>query len=187
MDEAAVASVGAARAVVLAEPTCSALGLSSSQPTPRREVAEGALRLLDSAPISELAKGLAVLLDELVVGVVEAVEECVLGPPPDCSNVAARAEVEAASWVDDFIADKAGNEGDVVSQQAAMFQLACLVADAVAEALTDRMATDRPRKSRCVRVDILDLARMVDELRRRGVEAVRWSFAIATPSRWLHR
>ena len=175
---------GAARAVMLAEPTASALGLAASQPTPRSEVAAGALRLLDPAPISELGQALTESLDELVVGVVEAVEECVLTPPPDCPNVRTRAEVEAASWVDDFIAD---DPNDEMSQQA-MVQLACLVAEAVAEALTLRThAGDRPGKHRCLRVETLDLRRVVDELHRRGVEVVRWGVQVATPLRWLHR
>ena len=64
-------------------------------------------------------------LDELIVGVVEAVEECVLTPPPDCTDPRPRAEVEAVSWVNDFIADDAPHDEAVVSQHA-MFQLACL-------------------------------------------------------------
>src|SRR5206468_8600589 len=165
----------ASDAVVLAEPTCSALGLPSSQPTPRREVAAGALGLLDPNPVSELAKSLTESLDELIVGVVEAVQECVLTPPPDGPDLRARAEAEAASWVDDYIADDAPPDEAVVARQA-MFQLACLVADAVAEALTARTrATDRPPKSRCLRIETLDPRRAVDELRRRAVEALRWS------------
>jgi hypothetical protein len=126
-------------------------------------------------------------LVELIVGVVEVVEECVLAPSPDWPNLRTRAEVVAASWVDDFVADDATNDEDVVSQQA-MIQLACLVADAVADALTVRThASDRPRKVRCVRVEPRDLGRVVDELRRRGMGAVRWSVQLATPFRWLHR
>ena len=174
---------GAAGPVVLAEPTCDALGLPLSQPTPRRQVAAGALGLLDPVPVSELAEGLTDSLDDLVVGVVEAVQECVLAPPPDCFDPRRRAEVEAASWVDDFIADDVRNDQAVASQRA-MFQLACLVADAVADALTARtQATDGPTKSRCLRVQMLDPRRAVDELRRRGADAVRWSAQLATPFR----
>ena len=187
MDEALVPG-GAARAVVLAEPTCNALGLPSSAPRPRGEVAAGALRLLDAAPVSELANGLAVSLEELVVGVVEAVEECVLAPPPDCSDLSARAEVEAASWVDDFIADDAAPDEDFAAQQAVMFQLASLVAAAIAEALTARARMDdRSRPSSCPRLERLDVRHVVDELRRRGLDAMRWTVQMATPLRWLHR
>ena len=189
MDEVASAAPGgAARAVALADPTRSALGLPSTQPTPRNEVAAGALRLLDlAAEVSELAEGLTESLDELIVGVVEAVEECVLAPPPGCANLRIRAEVEAASWVDDFIADDAPNDEDVVSQQA-MFQLACRLADAVAEALTVRtQGSDRLSRPRGLRVETLDLGRVLDELYRRGMGAVRWSIQLATPLRWLHR
>jgi hypothetical protein len=177
----------ASDAVVLAEPTCHALGLPPSQPTPRREVVTGALGLLDPDPVSELAENVDECLDDLIVGVVEAVQECVLTPPPDGPDLRARAEVEAASWVDDFIADDAPHDEAVAAQQA-MFQLACLVADAVAEALTARTrATDRPTKFRCLRVATLDPRRVVEELRRRAVEAVRWSVQRATPIRCLHR
>jgi len=79
-----------------------------------------ALRLLDPAPLSELADGLIESLDDLIVGVVEAVEECVLAPPPDCPNLRTRAEVEAVSWVDDFIADDAeGADDDAVGERGA--------------------------------------------------------------------
>jgi len=186
-DGVSAAPGGAARAVVLAEPTCSALGLAASRPTARSEVAALALRLLDPAPLSELAQGLTESLDELIVGVVEAVEECVLTPPSDCPNLRSRAEVEAVSWVDDFIADDAPKEADAVSQQV-MFQLACLVADAVADALTARtQAQNGPRSFRIPRGPTFDLRRVVDDLRRRAVEAVRWSLQLTTPLRWLHR
>ena len=67
MDKAASAAPGgAARAVALADPTRSALGLPSTQPTPRSEVAAGALRLLDpAAEVADLAEGLTESLDEL--------------------------------------------------------------------------------------------------------------------------
>ena len=189
MDKAASAAPGgAARAVALADPTRSALGLPSTQPTPRSEVAAGALRLLDpAAEVADLAEGLTESLDELIVGIVEAVEECVLAPPPGCANVRIRAEVEAASWVDDFIADDAPNDEDVDSQQA-LFQLAGRLADAVAEALTVRtQESDIAGKPRGLRVESLDLGRVVAELCRRGMGAVRWSVQLVTPLRWLHR
>lgn len=116
-------------------------GAESSQPTPRREVAAGALLLLDPVPVSELAERLPESLDDLIVGVVEAVQECVLAPRPDCPNLCARAEAEAASWVDDFIADDAPDDDAVVSQHA-LFQLACLLADA------DHCAAVASRRSR---------------------------------------
>jgi len=50
------------------------------------------------------------------VGVAEAVQERVLAPPPDCSDPRLRVEVEAASWVDDFIADDVRNDQAVASQ-----------------------------------------------------------------------
>lgn len=193
-DGVSAAPDGAARVVVLAEPTCSALGLAASRPTARSEVAAVALRLLDPAPLSELADGLIESLDDLIVGVVEAVEECVLAPPPDCPNLRTRAEVEAVSWVDDFIADDAPDDPDAVSQQV-MFQLACLVADAVADAVTARTHAEHGTTSvRIAGREMFDLRRVaddvrrvVDDLRRRGVEAVRWSLQLATPLRWLHR
>ena len=121
------------------------------------------------------------------MGVAEAVPERVLAPPPDCSDPRLRAEVEAASWVDDFIADDVRNDQAVASQRA-MFQLACLLADAVADALTARTrATDGPTKSHCLRVQTLDPRRAVEELRRRGVEAVRWSARLARPFRWTRK
>jgi hypothetical protein len=175
----------ASDAVVLAEPTCNALGLPHSQPTPRSEVAAGALGLLDPDPVSELAATVNESLDELIVGVVEAVQECVLTPPLDCADPRLRAEVEAVSWVDDFIADNATHDEAVATQQA-MFQLACLVADAVADALTAR-ATDRSTRFRCLGVEMLDRRYVVEELHQRGVEAVRWIVQRVAPLRWLHR
>ncbi len=186
-DGVSAAPGGAARPVVLAEPTCNALGLAGSRPSERSEVAALALRLLDPAPLSELADGLTESLDELIVGVVEAVEECMLAPPPHRLNLAVRAEVEAASWVDDFIADDAADDEALLSQHA-MFQLACLVADAVAEALSVRTRErERASNPRGLRVEMLDLGRMVDELGRRAADALRWSVQLATPLRWLHR
>ena len=184
---ASAASGGTARDVVLAEPTCRALGLPPSQPTPRRDVAAGALRLLDPAPVSELAEGFTESLDDLIVGVVEAVQECVLAPRPDGPTLAVRAEVEAASWVDDFIADDATHDEALLAQQA-MFQLACLVADAVADALTaPTPAAGRPRTLCSMRVESFDLCRMGCELPRRAFEALRWSAQVATPSRWFRQ
>jgi hypothetical protein len=183
VDEAmSAASGGTERAVVLAEPTCSALGVPARQPTPRRDVAAGALRLVDTVPaISELTEGVIESLDDLIVGVVEAVEECVLAPPPDCPNLCAHAEVEAASWVDDFIADDATNGETLVSQQV-MFQLACVVADAVAEALAvGARVRDRPSNPCGLRLEPLDLGRVVDEIRRLALDAVRWSVRLARP------
>ncbi len=188
MDKATSGAPGTtARGTALAEPTCSALGLGSSQPIPRSAIAAGALKLLDPPKVCELTEGLTASLDELIVGVVEAVEECMLAPPPHCLNLAVRAEVEAASWVDDFIADDAADDEALLSQHA-MFQLACLVADAVAEALSVRTRErERASNPRGLRVEMLDLGRMVDELGRRAADALRWSVQLATPLRWLHR
>ena len=76
-----------------------------------------------------------------------------------------------------------------------MFQLACLVADAVADAVTVRTHAEHGTTSvRIAGREMFDLRRVaddvrrvVDDLRRRGVEAVRWSLQLATPLRWLHR
>ena len=188
MDEAVSSATGdPARAILLAEPTCNALGLPPSQPTARRDVAAGALGLLDPAPVSELAESLTESLDELIVGVVEAVEECVLTPPPDCADPRLRAELEAVSWVNDFIADDAPHDEAVVAQHA-MFQLACLVADAVADALTAHiLPSDGQRDSRCLGLGGFDVRRVANELHRRGVDAVRWSSQLAAPLKFLHR
>jgi hypothetical protein len=82
-------------------------------------------------------------LDELVVGVVEAVEECFVAPPRDCFDLRARAEVEAARWVDDFLADDVSDDHSVAAQQA-MFVLAQVLADAVADGLVQRGTPPAP-------------------------------------------
>ena len=81
--------------------------------------------------------------------------------------------------MDDFIADNAIHDDDVVSQQA-LFQLACLVADAVAEELTARThARSRPNKDRWRHVDARYVHLVVGELRGRGMDAARWSVRLA--------
>jgi hypothetical protein len=170
------------------EPTCRALGLSEPCPA-ESDVAAGALELLEAAPdVREAVLTQAHLdsSDELVVGVVEAVEECVLSPPRDGVDLRARAEVEAARWVGDFLADDVTGDKSVLAQQA-MLLLAQLVADAVADALILRMSPQSPT--------VLD--RTVEELRRRVNVAlisvlrvggvVRWVSQLATPSRLLRR
>jgi len=135
----------AERTIALTPPTRSALGLSEL-PAAERDVVAGALRLLEhSAGVPEVMPMQVFLdsIDELVLGVVEAVEECVVSPPRDCVDLRARAEVEAARWVDDFLADDVTDERSVAAQQA-MFVLAQVLADAVADALAQRAVPPAP-------------------------------------------
>jgi hypothetical protein len=173
VDQAESAASGP-RAVALHEPTCRVLGLAA-RCSSEHEVAVGALRLLESTnDVRRLGVDRVLdARDELVVGVVEAVEECVLCPPPDCTDVRARAEVEAARWVDDFIADDATNDDDVVIQQV-MFLLAQMVADAVVDALLATHLHETPRSGA-----------LVEQLRRRACETLRRSGRLLPLSRLL--
>jgi hypothetical protein len=86
---------------------------------------------------------LADTFDELAAGVVEVVEECVSSPPDDCADLRARAEVEAARWTDDFIADDVVRNQDVATQQS-MFVFAEALAGAIADALLSTPSLPRP-------------------------------------------
>jgi hypothetical protein len=139
VDSSTSAVSNGVRTIALTECTCDALGLSE-QPAVASDVAEGALRLLEGVTEAEdLVSTRALLdsLDELVVGVVEAVEECVALPPRERIDLRARAEVEAARWVDDFLADDITDQRSIAAQQA-MFVLARLLANAVADAVVER-------------------------------------------------
>jgi hypothetical protein len=161
------------RTIALTEPTCDALGLSE-QPPAARDVAASALRLLESAADAEQfvpTRSLLDSLDELVVGVVEAVEECVVVPPREPIDLRARAEVEAARWVDDFLADDVTDQRSIAAQQA-MFVLARLLADAVAEAVVQRN-TRSPRP------------RLTDLTGRAWVALVPWFEPLAGARHWI--
>ena len=175
MDKVASGVSTVERTIALTAPTCSVLGLSERRPV-ERDVAAGALRLLeDATDVREFVPTQAFLdsLDELVVGVVEAVDECVLYSPRDCVDLQARAEVEAARWVDDFLADDVTHDMSLASQQA-MFVLAHLLADAVADALTQRATPPRPIKPG---PSVVDLYRRVTVALMSviGLSAVVWS------------
>jgi hypothetical protein len=175
--------------VILLEPTCSALGLAEADHC-ERAVAAGAWDLLEAASDAREAVLKQAHLDssdQLVVGVVEAVEECVLSPPRDCIDLRARAELEAARWVDDFLADDVRNDKSLAAQQA-MFLLAQLVADAVADALIERISTQRvvPQARPVLDVTVDELGRLINVafasvLRIGGV--IRRVSQLATPSR----
>jgi hypothetical protein len=161
VDRAATAESTDERTVALLAPTRAVLGLSERYPS-ASDVAAGALRLLEAGtdaheavPTQPIAS-----LDEFVVGVVEVVEECVFSPPPDCPDVRARAEIEAARWVDDFLADYATDCASVAAQQM-MFLLAQRLADTVAEALIQRASRSSPG------------IRLVEQLHRRVDVALR--------------
>jgi hypothetical protein len=146
------------------------------------DVAAGVLRLLETASDTqelELTERVVNSRDELVVGVVEAVQECVLSPPRGCTDLRARAGVEAASWLDDFFADDAESEWDVLTQQM-MFLLAELVADAMADAL---LATRSKRP-------LIAVDAALEDLRGRACRVVRTSMRLPVklpPLNWLFR
>jgi hypothetical protein len=182
VDRAAAAESTDERTVTLLAPTRAVLGVSKRYPS-ARDVAAAALRLLEAGtdaheavPTQPIAS-----LDELVVGVVEVVEECVFSPPRDCPDVRARAEIEAARWVDDFLADYATDCASVAAQQMT-FLLAQRLADTVAEALIQRARRGGPG------------IRLVEQLHRRVNVAlremwvggiVRWISQLPRPCRLL--
>jgi hypothetical protein len=166
--------------ILLTEPTCWLLGLPPGGPISGSDVAAGVRRLLAATDAVELAQAEALeeSLDELVLGVVEAVEECACASPP-CENLRARAELEAARWVDDFIADDVAAMKPV--SESAMFIVAQVLADAVADALRERTRASR------IRADSLGVRGVLEDLRRRAIETVRWSRELPTPCAWLRR
>jgi hypothetical protein len=177
VDNAASGVSTAERTIVLTAPTCSALGLSEQRPV-ERDVAAGALRLLEDKPdVREVVAAQSFLdsLDELVVGVVEAVEECVVTVQPDCVDLRARAKVEAARWVDDFLADDVRDERYVGAQQA-MFLLAQLLADAVADALIHRDTRPRPIAS----------GRTIGDVYQRAAIALTSVIGFGAVVRWIN-
>src|SRR4029078_11538115 len=94
-----------------------------------------------------------------------AVDDWVGSPPRDCVDLRAREEVEAARWVDDFLADDVTDERSGAAQQA-MFVLAQVLADAVADALAQRAVPPAPTTAGGL---VVEIHRQVLPGGRRGI------------------
>jgi hypothetical protein len=144
--------------VGLARTTRQALGLPEFLPAKRSDVARHACQLLAGDWESACADERLV---DFVVGVVEAVDEFVASAESsgtEVDDLEGRAEVEAASWLVDFLADGGGapdrellvtlSEPDSAADasiDALLFVLARQVSRALAGALSARLSTTRLR------------------------------------------
>jgi hypothetical protein len=115
---------------------------------------------------------------DLVVGVVQAVEECVLDPP-QCADLHSRADGEAAAWVLDFIADSASGK-ELPAQE--LFHVAHAVGEVVTDALMERTVSEEPLRRRPS-----VLCRIANELGAIPGEIARPLWRATTRLAWLRR